>query len=293
MARVVVVLGASGNVGKHVVRLLTGREGVQLVAPTRAELDLEKPTTEALDAVFGRDRDHGRGVSSWFLLRPPSMSDAKMLEPTLDAAKRHGAGRVVFLSVLGAGGNPFLPHRVAEKLIEERGMTHTFLRPSYFMQNLSTTHAREIKSTSGEILVPAGGGATSFIDSNDVAEVAVKALLGEDNAAPSENRIYDLTGPEAITYAQVAAVMSEELGRPIRYDSPGIIRFVREMHARGEPWGYIGVMVGIYTACRLGWAARVTDETERLLGRKPTTFREFVRANKAVWDPSPEYVPYA
>jgi uncharacterized protein YbjT (DUF2867 family) len=180
------VTGASGNVGaplvEHLVKggakvLVASREGTRAPAGTRAvRFDFEDASTHA-PAM--------RGVEKLFLMRPPAVSDVKRhLLPVVPAAKDAGVRHMVFLSLLGVERNRVVPHAKVEQFILEAGVPHTFLRPSFFMQNLSTTHRDDIREH-GDIFVPAGHGRTSFIDTRDIAE---------------------------------------ELGRPIRYPAPGALR---------------------------------------------------------------------
>lgn len=141
-----------------------------------------------------------------------------------------------------------------------------------------TTHAPEIRELN-EIIVPAGNGKTSFIDVRDIAVVAAKALTEPGH----ENKAYALTGNEALTYTEIAAILSEVVGRKIVYKHPSIFRFIVRMRKRGFPWQFIGVMVGIYTVARLGRAGGITSDTQDLLGRAPITFRQFALDNERCW----------
>ena len=93
--------------------------------------------------------------------------------------------------------------------------------------------------------------------------------------------------PEALNYAQVAAILSQILGRPICYSRPGVLRYMR--HARsqlGMPWGMVAVTSAFYTTARLGLAADLTDQVEEVLGRPATSFATFAAREKAVWSRS-------
>ena len=169
--------------------------------------------------------------------------------PVVRAAKDAGVRHVVFLSLLGVEKNQVEPHAQVERFILEAGLPHTFLRPSFFMQNLSTTHRDDIREH-GELFVPAGQGRTGFIDARDIAAVGARTLLEDGH----EGKAYDLTGSEALTYAEVAALFTEVLGRPIRYSAPGALRFTMRWYRRKQPVAFIAVMTGIYTVCRLGLA---------------------------------------
>lgn len=275
----VVVTGATGSVGGEVVRLLAER-GAPVVAAVRdpeyplpapaVAFDFENPTTYEL--AF-------RGARRLFLVRPPAVSDVKgSILPALDAAREAGVRHVVLLSLLGAEKNSVVPHRAIEDYLRESGMEWTFLRAGFFMQNLTTTHRADILERD-EIMIPAGRGRTSFIDVRDIAGVAARALSEPGH----EGRAYDLTGAEALTYGEVAEVLSEVLGRPIAYRRPGLLGFMAHMRRRRHALPFILVMAGIYTTARLGLAGRVTDDVERLLGRPPISFRQFAHDHRHCW----------
>ena len=280
----ILVTGATGTVGGHVARLLAER-GAEAWAATRrptatadalplpaVRFDFEDPST--YDAFHGVDR--------LFLVRPPALTWVwNSILPALRAAERAGVERVVFLSVLGAEQNPFVPHRWIEWFLEASGLQWTFLRPSFFMQNLATTHRADIRDE-GRIAVPAGHGRASFVDARDVAAVGVRTLLETGH----EQTAYSLTGAEALTYGEVASIFSDVLDRDIRYTNPSFLDFGRHMRDQGHPWPFVGVMMGIYLTARLGLARRVTGDLEAVLGRPPRSMRQFVEDNRACWAPS-------
>jgi nucleoside-diphosphate-sugar epimerase len=154
------------------------------------------------------------------------------------------------------------------------------VRASFFMQNLSTTHARDIRDRH-EIVVPAGDGATAFVDAKDVAAVAVAALLD-----PGRHRhtAWTPTGPDALNYRQVAGILTEQLGRPIRYVDPGPVGYAR--HARGVPgmpWAMVAVTTVIYTVARFGRAGQITDDVRTVTGRDPMRFEDFAARERHAW----------
>ena len=130
-----------------------------------------------------------------------------------------------------------------------------------------------------EILVPAGNGRSAFVDVVDVAAVAAKTLLEPGHS----QRGYTLTGPEALSFHQIAQILSDVLGRPIRYRPPRVLRFIRDQHSEGVPLGMALVMTALYTVQRLGRADGLTDDVLRLLGRPPSDFRSYAERTKAVW----------
>lgn len=275
----VVVIGATGTVGGAVLRrlLADGHEAVAAVRQPAALPDgAEAVPFDFFDAVTFRPALEG--ADGLFLMRPPAITDAKrFVNPVVDAAEDAGVRRVAFLSVLGAGRNPLLPHRAVERRLEASPLDAVLLRAAYFMQNLSEVHADEVRR--GELRVPAGTGATPFVDARDVGEVAAHWLTdgGVGTAA------LDLTGPEALDFFETARVLSDAIGRRVDYLRPGASAFVRERLAAGDDLPFALGMAGGYTAVRLGRADPVTDTVERVLGRPPRTLRDFAEDYRAAW----------
>jgi uncharacterized protein YbjT (DUF2867 family) len=284
MSNNILVTGATGNVGSEVVRLLSKR-GYSVKAAVRSHsasrihlpsgvepvtFDFEQP--QSFEPAF-------RGINTLFLVRPPAISQVKKyIYPALRIAQAAGVDRVVFLSLLGAERMAIVPHAKIEAYIKSLGLVYTFLRASFFMQNLSTTHCQDIRDRN-EIFVPAGKGKTSFIDVRDIAAIAVKVMTEPGH----EDRAYPLTGSEALDYYEVAEIFTNVLGRQIVYTHPSFLKFARKMYVRGLQPGLIVVMLGIYTTARLGLAAKVTEDVRHLLQRSPISMEEFVRDYRASW----------
>lgn len=282
----VLVTGATGTVGRHVVAELRAAD-----RPVRAA-DRDPASARGLlgDDVAAVPFDFTDqstwaeafdGVSVMFLMRPPQLSNVKRdMVPALRAAQQAGVRQVVLLSLQGAETNRVVPHARLEAWLRNSAMHWTFVRPSFFMENLSGTHAPDIRDD--ELVVPAGAGATSFVAAADVAAVATAALL---HPQQHRDRAWTPTGPEALTYAQVAAVLSDVVGRPIAYGRPGVLRYAR--HARSElamPWGMVAVTTAIYTVARLGRAAGTTDDVRAVTGRAPLPFPQWAEQHRAVWE---------
>lgn len=268
------VTGATGTVGRHVVRHLR-EHGAPVVAAGRVpkqarellgvpavRFDFEQPETYA--AAF-------QGIDKLFLVRPPAITRVwQSIFPALEVAQQAGVQHVVLLSLLGAEQNPLVPHRWIEWKLQAMDVAWTFLRPSFFLQNLATTHRADIQKRN-TVYVPAGNGRTSFIDARDVAAVGARVLVEDGHAG----KAYALTGGEALTYDEVAVILSDVLGRRIRYADPSPWAFALHMHRQGHPWSFILVMTGIYLTARFGLADRVTGDLHRVLGREPTSVRQF------------------
>lgn len=280
----ILVTGATGNVGCEVIRLLLSHDchvcaalrnpdKVQQILGSKIHcvwFDFINPDTWA--SAF-------EGVNKLFLVRPPALANVKrQIAPALNAAKLAGVEHIVFVSLLGAERNRVVPHAKIERYIEQLGIPATFLRASFFMQNLNTVHREDIK-TRGELFMPALNGKTSFIDVRDIAAVAVRALVEDGHLG----KAYALTGGEALTYYEVADIFTEVLGKPIRYANPSVLNFIWQMRDRGLSLDLILVMTAIYTTARLGLAGGITPDVEQLLGRPPLTMRQYVEDYRKFW----------
>jgi len=284
MSSPILVIGAPGNVGAEVVKHLLG---------TGNKVRASAMSVEKIKARFGSSVEAVRfdftdlttyeatfqGVEKMFLLRPPHITNIKRdMYPSIDAAKRAGVKHVVFLSLIGIESAKYVPHYKVETYLKEINLQTTFLRCSFFMQNLSTTHQKEIKERN-EIFVPVGKAKTSFIDARDIGAVAAVALTQDGHA----NKNYDLTGSEALDYWQATKILSEVLGGEIQYKNPNPVYFLIETMRRGTPFMFALVMMGLYTSTRFGMAEPITNEVEKLTGRKPISFKEFANDYKENW----------
>ena len=288
----VLVTGATGNVGRPVVEALVAA-GMPVRAAARSLTGLT-----ALGDIAAQEQGHISpvvldftvpatwaeaydGVERMFLLRPPHLGRPKtQMLPSLEAAKAAGVRHIVLLSLQGAEGNRFVPHAALEAWLRGSGLSWTFVRASFFMQNLTTTHLSDIRDRD-EIMVPAGRGATAFVDATDVAAVVAAALLDPER---HRNSAWTPTGPAALTYAEIAKTLSDSLGRPIRYANPGPLRYT--LHARRTlhmPWAMIAVTLAIYTVARMGRAGELTDAVYQVTGRPPVTFGSFARTHAGSW----------
>lgn len=272
----ILVTGALGNVGAEIVKQLQSAG-----TPFRAaDLSVKKAqerfgnSVEAVAFDFSQQATYRaafEGIEKMFLMRPPQISDVRgVILPALNAAQAAGVRHIVFLSLIGIERVKFVPHYKVEEYLANSSMTWTFLRASFFMQNLNTTHRQEIRERD-ELFVPVRGARTSFIDVRDIAAVAAAALRQPGH----ENKKYDLTGPEALDYWQVAEILSKTLGRKITYRNPSALKFFAHHLRRGTPLSAAMVMTGLYLSTRNGMAEQVTGEVERITGQKPISFQKY------------------
>ncbi len=288
MTKKILITGATGNVGYQAIKYLLQNDtkDYQVIAAVRdierakRELDFSELEYRSFDFMkIETVKDALKNIDKLFLVRPPAISKVKRyMYPIIDEVKRLNLEQLVFLSLQGVENNPITPHYKVEKYIQELELPYTFLRPSFFMQNLSTTHREEIREDK-KIFIPAGKGKTNFIDVRDIGEVAA-LVLKDDNHI---NQAYELTGKEVLDYYQVAELLSEELDRDITYEDPSILKFFIQQKSEGLKTTYILVMIGLYTVAKLGKAAETTAELEDLLGREPRSFFQFVTDYRREW----------
>ncbi|PEN13448.1 NAD(P)-dependent oxidoreductase [Longibacter salinarum] len=278
----VLVTGATGTVGGHVVACLRDGPCEVCAASRHPEAATSRLNIPAVYFDFqdpASYRSAFDGQDALFLVRPPAIARVwTSIFPALDMAVDSGIRHIVFLSLQGAEANPFVPHRWIEWKLASIDVRATFLRPSFFMQNLTTTHRHEV-ADERTLILPAGDGHTALIDARDVADVAAHVIKHPKCGGGA----YELTGLKAISYHTVARVLSDVLGQPIRYEEPSVIDFLRYSRRRGREWPFIFVMTGIYLTARFGLAARTTSTVHDLLGRPPRSFRTFAEDYAGVW----------
>lgn len=277
------VTAAGGNVGvavtDHLVRLgvpvrVADVDPARLPAPAGVEpvrLDLTDPHTFA-DAL--------RGIRRLFLLRPPAIARVKpTLNAFLDAAASAGVEHVVFSSVAGAERNRVVPHHRVEQHLMASSLRWTMLRPGFFAQNLATAYRTDIRDHD-RLYVPAGDGRVAFVDTRDVGELAARILTDPDAHV---GRGYTLTGPRAVTFHQVADLLTDALGRPIRYEPASIPGYLRHLGRQGLPVPQRLVQTVLHAGLRRGDAETVDPTLGQLLGRPPRDLAEYVADHRHLW----------
>jgi len=288
----ILVTGPNGNVGTELSQLLVKRKSAPYRIASRHPESLRKQFGVDVPAVAFDFLDHAgwpdalKGVESVFLLFPlPHPATAKNhMVPFVYACRDAGVKHIVYLSVPGADKVSIVPHFHTEKAIRECGIGYTILQASYFSQNLIrdiSTHWVDIAKYN-EIYIPAKQGLHSFIDSRDVGEAAFNIML---DPAPHLGKTYVVTGPENLSFGDVAQIMTEELGRPIRYANPSLPAFWWRMKRRGVTGDVLFFMCITYLLGRRGKNGPMTDTLPKLLTRPPNTMRDFVRRHRDKWQP--------
>ena len=281
------ITGACGNIGKEILN------GLQTIACEHkiiaADYNLEKarqtlahlPVDSFRELNFAEPESFDsalEGVDIVFLLRPPHLSDIpKYFEPFVNSMKRKGISKVVFLSVQGAESQSFIPHHKVEKLILNCQLDYVFLRPSYFMQNLTTTLLEEIR-TENRIYMPSGKLKFNWVDAKDIGLVGAHVLCDFEKY---KNNAYETTGSEFVGFEVVAEMLSEVCARKITYESPWIIPFYRNKRKKGMAPAMIFVMLMLHFLPRFGKnEARLTQTVKSITHKEPTGLKEFLKREK-------------
>ena len=286
MPTTILVTGSTGTVGSKIVEALADKPGVTVRAAVRAAARAEQRPRGNVVSV---DFDYGDaatiraavdGADAVFLLTPLVPNQAELATPLVDAAKAAGTKHLVKLSAWGADQEPGIQlgrwHREVERYVEASGIAYTFLQPNNFMDNFIHYYPPD---KAGNIYLPWGQGACSFIDARDIVAVAALVLTTPGHAGQA----YTLTGPEAVTIAQAADAIGEATGRTIRYvDVPEAAARQAMLDMKLPTWMVDGMME-LHAIDKAGFAAGVTQAVPQLLGRPARRFQEFARDHSAAW----------
>ncbi|EYD76875.1 hypothetical protein Rumeso_01525 [Rubellimicrobium mesophilum DSM 19309] len=272
----ILVLGATGTVGAPLVAELVARGERVRAASRRAT---EVPGAEAVRFDHFDPSTHEaafEGVDRAYVLMPSGhLNVVETLGPIMDLAARKGV-KVVFQSVFGVEADDSIPYRQVELRLERSGVPFVILRPNWFMDNFHTYWGESIRRQ-GVVAVPAAEGRTSFIDARDIALAAAAALTSDR----FDGRAFNLTGPEALSHHEAAAVLSAALGRTVTYRPVDDETFVGIMTQAGVPEDYARFLAAIYYPVREGWASAVTGAVAELTGQEPRDLRAYARDHAA------------
>ena len=268
------VLGATGKTGSRVAQKLSA-QGIPVRTAARSGADVRfnwsDPSTFA-GALYK--------VSGVYLVSPVMRVDfANIVARFLDEAERAGVGHVTYLS---AYGMEHAPAEVALRAVEldlasRASLSHSIVRPAWFMQNFSETF---VKPVNDEIVVPCGTGAEAFVSAEDIASVAAATL---SDPARHAGRAYAPTGPEALTFEEAAAHISNVAGRKITYRDIDRNAWVNAMIQAGVPAEYGEVLRTLTETIASGRCSRPNNDVLAATGKAPTHFKDFAAATAVAW----------
>ncbi|WP_257789881.1 SDR family oxidoreductase [Streptomyces sp. 3211] len=283
----IAVSGASGRIGGKVIEILQERGSARLVALTRTPERLAGMGVVARAADFD---DPDRlvkaldGVERMLLVSTDAVGPGgrriRQQSNAVRAAIAAGVGHVIYTSFTRVGdvANPLAvaeDHRATEHALATSGMAFTSLRHNTYTEMLLMRTPEALSS--GVLKDNSGDGATGYVTRDDCAEVAA-TLLAEGG---HEGEFLEVTGPEALTQHEVAALLADITGRPVRFQPQCDDEAVSDLVKRGMTIPMAQFLTTFAQAGREGFKDTVTDVVERLAGRKPTSVADFLRANRA------------
>ena len=268
------VLGATGKTGSRVAEKLIN-QGIVVRTAARSGADVRFDWNDR--STFASALDN---VSAVYLVSPVMRVDfANIVAQFLDEAEHAGVRHVTYLS---AYGMEHAPAEVALRAVEldlasRTTLSHSIVRPAWFMQNFSETF---VKPVNDEIVVPCGMGAEAFVNAEDIASVAAATLSDPVRHA---GRAYSPTGPEALTFEEAAAHISNAVGRKISYRDIDRNAWINAMIQAGVPTEYGDVLRTLTETIASGRGSRPNSDVLTATGKAPTSFAEFATKAVAAW----------
>ncbi|MCU1681020.1 MAG: NmrA family protein [Amycolatopsis sp.] len=269
------VLGGTGRTGSRVAKNLIGRGlGARTAARGGADVRFD----------WDDKSTHGpalAGVDSVYLVTPVMRVDfAGQVSDFLDLAEEAGARHITYLSTYGIEQAPaeFAIRAVELDLLGRTRLTHSILRPGWVMQNFSDDH---LPLVDGLITVPTGDGADAFVDAEDIAAVATETLANPEAHAGAQ---YAPTGPEALTVAEVAAIIGDVIGRPVKHNDIDREAWISGAVAAGfVPAPYGEILRWLTGTIASGKGSRPTDDVRKVTGVPPTSLADFAKRSILAW----------
>lgn len=282
----ILVTGTPGNIGTPLAQHLL-QEGRQIRLMVRNPnkqdevlADLRSGGAEIVQGDFGDPgslADCFTGIESAFLLVPVALETAEWKSNFIRTAKQNGVKRIVNLSVSGANSTApvdlFRWHWEAEQTLESSGIAWTNLQPT----DLARYNIRSILPTvlsQGAFYSTIGEGRVAMVDEEDVAEVAAAVLTEEGHVGKK----YVLTGPKALSYAEVATALSTKLGKPVKYIDIDPVQAKQAMIGAGLPDWVADFVNDLRELEKKGGASGPTEDIQHVLRRPPRTLEDSIEA---------------
>ena len=267
------VLGGTGKTGRRVLERLRARG-----LPARVGSRAAAPPFDWEDRATWAPALHG--VGSVYISYYADLAAPGAVEAVGSFAELAVANDVPRLVLLAGRGEP--EAELAEQAVRESGAELTVVRATWFSQNFSEGDFLD-QVLHGEVALPAGDMAEPFVDADDIADVAVAALTEDRHIG----KLYELTGPRLLTFAEAVEEIAKATGRDVRYVPVSVDESVSAMAAENVPGEVIDLLTYLFSEVLDGRNAHLTDGVQRALGREPKDFRDYARqaAATGVWHP--------
>ncbi|MGA9658796.1 MAG: SDR family oxidoreductase [Asticcacaulis sp.] len=286
--KTLLVTGANGKLGRHVVNLLLDSQKDHIIAASRNTAKLADLVARGAEARYA-DFDDAASLSTAFagvdrllMISTDALGAGQRLSQHLiaiEAAKAAGVKEIVYTSMPkpDTSAVSFAPdHFGTEQAIIASGLSYTILRDSWYQENLFMSLPSAFAS--GTLYTSAGEGRQNYIAHADVARAAAAAL-----SKPSVNDILTLTGPELLTTKEIAELAAKIVGKPLAVVDVSDAQLADGMKAHGVPDAAVPMLVSFDANTRLGGFDILTDSVETLTGRKPQGLSSFFEANKTAF----------
>ncbi|MEZ5277019.1 MAG: NAD(P)H-binding protein [Opitutaceae bacterium] len=260
----ILVLGGTGKTGRRIAARLESMGRPVRIGSRSAQPPFDWHRQAGWDACL-------EGVEAVYIsyapdLAMPGATDA--IQALVDRAGKHGVSRLVLLSGRGEA-----EAQACERIVRESGLAWTIVRASWFFQNFTEGAFAEMVET-GRITLPTDETPEPFVDVDDIAEVAVAALTGPGH----EGETYEVTGPQLMTFADIAAEISRATGSEVTFLPVPHAAFLKEVAASGAPKEVVWMLDYLFSTVLDGRNAHLADGVQRALGRPPKDFADFARA---------------
>lgn len=276
MPDIVLVTGGTGTTGRRIAAQLAAR-GVRHQIATRTPKATQDIRFDWGDATSWPTALEG--VASIYLVAPSGVADPlPVMIPFMEMAIRKGVKRFVLLSAssLDADG-PMMG--AVHAWLRDHAPEWVVLRPTWFMQNFSEGQLLAPIRDHGAIYTATNSGRVGFIDAEDIAAVAVEALIRQDFVSAD----LILTGPAPLSYDEVARTLREILETPVTHHHLSAADLAARHMASGLPEAYAATLAAMDTDIAAGSEDRVTDTVRHVAGRSPRSLADFVKKNRDVW----------
>jgi len=281
MKTTILVTGATGTVGREVVKALEAIKDVQVkafVRDTSKAKALQWPNVTLTQGDLAKKDTIEKalqGVDKVFLLSNADQKQTELQGNVVDAAKKAHVKYIVKLSALGTSADSPISlarwHRQTEVEIEKSGIAYTHLHPHFFMQNF-LMFAATIKKD-GVFYAPMKDAKMSMVDARDIAGVAATVLTTTGH----EGKTYDITGPAPLSFTEAAATLTEILGKTVKYVSVTLDDLRKTLHSMGLPAWFVEDMAKLYEFFSSGKAAFVTPTVSQVTKKTGHTFHQFAK----------------
>lgn len=275
-----IVTGASGNIGRAII-------ASNIVKKENIYACVRKPKNQSESSIFKGvqllefdfektdEFDIPNDASAIFLMRPPHISNPSVFDELLLKVFKEKL-LVIFLSIQGAENKEYTPHRKIERKIIEAGLNYVFIRPSYFMDNLTTTLLPELIERN-RVFLPSGRLKFNWVAATDVGAVISTVFLNQEKY---KNKSLELAGLETIDFYEVINIINAELCSNFTFSNPNILSYLLYVTKKRMPLTYVLVMLLLHWLPKFGKPTVVRNDFVEIMSRQPIKLNDYVRKNR-------------